>query len=303
MSKFTKVSLMLLVFLVSGAAVFAQQYELSNEQERIAAEQMLEQEHGPTVVVPPSQGSRAIGDDCSDPIIVTLPNDLPYSDVNYTCGRGNNYDATCLGLYDGGEDIIYQIVVTSQIELEFTFDPQGTTWTGFALLDDCPDVGTCIAYQTGSSGTTPKVLTEVLDPGTYYLMADTWPSPACIPTFSLNITEVIPPPPLDPIAAFPYMEDFEAGAFPSTMQAEDAPQSHIVVSSDAAYNSDYGSLFDGGAATGWSGGSTSTTYDQAFNTNTDHIASINMLVEPDGTAGQLLMEFDLKGNYGFGANY
>ncbi|MDZ7742105.1 MAG: carboxypeptidase regulatory-like domain-containing protein [Bacteroidota bacterium] len=303
MSKFTKVSLMLLVFLVSGAAVFAQQYELSNEQERIAAEQMLEQEHGPTVVVPPSQGSRAIGDDCSDPIIVTLPNDLPYSDVNYTCGRGNNYDATCLGLYDGGEDIIYQIVVTSQIELEFTFDPQGTTYTGFALLDDCPDVGTCIAYQTGSSGTTPKVLTEVLDPGTYYLMADTWPSPACIPTFSLNITEVIPPPPLDPIAAFPYMEDFEAGDFPSTMQAEDAPSSHIFVSSDAAYNSSYGSLFDGGATLNWSGGSTSTTYDQAFNTNTDHIASINMLVEPDGTAGQLLMEFDLKGNYSFGANY
>ncbi len=303
MSKFTKVSLMLLVFLVSGAGVFAQQYELSNEQERIAAEQMLEKEHGPTVVVPPSQGSRATGDDCSDPIVVTLPNDLPYSDVNYTCGRGNTYDATCMGSYDGGEDIIYQIVVTSQIELEFTFDPQGTTWTGIALMDDCPDVGTCIDYVTGSSGTTPKVITEVLDPGTYYFMADTWPSPACIPTFSLSIAEVIPPPPLDPIAAFPYMEDFEAGDFPSTMQAVEAPQSHIVVSADAAYNSSYGSLFDGFGATGWSGGSTSTTYDQAFNTNTDHIASINMLVEPDGTAGQLLMEFDLKGNYSFGANY
>ena len=58
----------------------------------------------------------ATGDGCSDPIIVTLPSGLPYSDTGQTtCGRGDSCSVTCLGSYDGGEDIIYKITVTSNV--------------------------------------------------------------------------------------------------------------------------------------------------------------------------------------------
>ena len=51
--------------------------------------------------------SAATGDDCTDPIIINLPGDLPFSDLRQTnCGRLDDYDATCMGYYDGGEDII-----------------------------------------------------------------------------------------------------------------------------------------------------------------------------------------------------
>jgi hypothetical protein len=42
-------------------------------------------------------------------------------------------------------------------------------------------------FVTGSSGTTDKVIEAILDPGMYYIMIDTWPSPTCIPAFDLTI--------------------------------------------------------------------------------------------------------------------
>jgi hypothetical protein len=133
------------------------------------------------------------GDSCALPLNVTLPADLPYSDLGQTtCGRGYNYADTCLGSYDGGEDIIYEITVTSAVDVDIVMDPLGTTWTGMALDDVCPPDATCIAMSTGSTGirTIPCVH---LEPGVYYLMIDTWPTPYCIPSFNLTITVCQPP--------------------------------------------------------------------------------------------------------------
>jgi|GEM_PF-1689791 len=135
------------------------------------------------------------GDNCDDPMVVNLPADLPYTDAGQTnCGRGNDYDATCLGSYDGGEDMIYQVNVTSAVAVDITMDPKGTTWTGMALDDDCPlDPSTCLYKSTGSSGS--RILSNVqLDPGTYYIMIDTYPTPDCIPDFDLTITAYTGPP-------------------------------------------------------------------------------------------------------------
>ncbi len=69
-----------------------------------------------------------------------------------------------------------------------TLDPSGTTYTGIGLDDACPfDPSTCLAIATGSSGTTLKVIEASLAVGTYWIMIDTWPSPACIPSFDLYI--------------------------------------------------------------------------------------------------------------------
>jgi hypothetical protein len=134
--------------------------------------------------------AKATGDNCSDPIIVTLPAQLPYNDLNqYTCGRGNDYDATCLGYYDGGEDIIYRLDVTSTVFVDIVLDPKGTTWTGIALDAACPPGSPCLAYHTNSGGGAHGIYGYTLTPGTYYIMIDTWPTPDCIPHFDLTITE------------------------------------------------------------------------------------------------------------------
>ncbi|UCD94738.1 MAG: dockerin type I repeat-containing protein [Candidatus Zixiibacteriota bacterium] len=129
------------------------------------------------------------GDNCAWPIDVKLPGDMPYSDLNqYTCGRGNHYDATCLGSYDGGEDIIYWLDVSEACDVDIMLDPKGTTYTGILIDNVCPAGDPCIAFHK-NSGSDPHGITGLhLEPGSYYVMVDTWPSPDCIPDFDLTIT-------------------------------------------------------------------------------------------------------------------
>ncbi len=138
----------------------------------------------------PSAGATT-GDDCTDPILVKLPDDLPYADIGQqTCGRGNTYSETCLGYYDGGEDIIYSLDVGATMTFDIVLDPKGTTYSGMLLDGSCPaDPSTCIAKVTGSSSDPKGFYGIELTPGIYYIMIDTWPSPACIPDFDLTITE------------------------------------------------------------------------------------------------------------------
>jgi hypothetical protein len=144
--------------------------------------------HGPTMVVENGSG-RAIGDDCTNPIVIGA---LPYTDANTTCGRGNTYDATCLGYYDGGEDIIYQLVLTETKTIKFTMTTTDT-WTGMLVTDACPPGATCIATATNVSagGVT---ITQQLAAGTYYIMMDTWPTPNCIAAFNFTVEDYTPQP-------------------------------------------------------------------------------------------------------------
>jgi hypothetical protein len=152
-----------------------------------------EMQHGPTVVVPEAQGgSRAVGDDCTNPIIISS---LPYTATAQTnCGRLNDYAATCLGNYDGGEDIIYRLDLATATVVDIVMNPGATTWTGILIDDACPpDPATCIATNSGSSGTR-QLFGVALAAGSYYIMVDTWPTPTCIPAFDLTITVGTPYP-------------------------------------------------------------------------------------------------------------
>ncbi len=132
------------------------------------------------------------GDNCADPEKIDLPGGLPYANSNMTCGRGNDYSETCLGSYDGGEDIVYEITVTSPITVDIKLDPLGTTWTGMTVDDMCPPDGSCLVVKTNGGSSAPmSALGVVLAPGTYYLMVDTWPTPDCVPAFNLAITESV----------------------------------------------------------------------------------------------------------------
>jgi len=130
------------------------------------------------------------GDNCAAPIVVKLPDDMDYTDINYTCDRQNFYDETCLGSYDGGEDILYALDVDGTITVDITLDPMGTTYAGMALGTTCPPGDPCLVSETNGSSSAPFKLEGVeLTTGMYYLMIDTWPAPDCIPEFTLTITE------------------------------------------------------------------------------------------------------------------
>jgi hypothetical protein len=159
------------------------------------------------------------GNDCSDPIVVTIPDDLPYVDAGQTtCERINDYDMTCLGYYDGGEDIIYELTVTMGIVVDILLDPLGIAWTGICIDNVCPPGDPCMYSSTSSSGDPHGLYGVPLEPGTYYIMVDTWPSPDCIPAFDLTITEACvvecPPdgiPEGEPICYDGYEDQFNSG--------------------------------------------------------------------------------------------
>jgi len=132
------------------------------------------------------------GSKCSNAIVVGA---FPYEALNQTnCGYGNFYSETCLGSYDGGDDILYQFTLTSTKDVVITVNPNGTDWAGILLASDCPPVN-CVDFKTNGSATTPMVISKRLEAGTYYVMVDTWPTPNCIPSFDLTITAQDPPPP------------------------------------------------------------------------------------------------------------
>lgn len=191
MKTFTKTCVLALVLFFSTSLV-AQQ-SMKNQIGTKAPDKMelIQLKHGPTVEVPykPSGSTKATGDDCTDPFIVTLP----YSGLNHTtAGALNDYDNTCLNDFDGGEDVIYEMTLASETTILVTLDPKGTKHAGIALNDDCFDSpsSVCLALATDTWGDGLEMsFTITLDAGTYYFMVDTWPNPTSIPDYDLTIIE------------------------------------------------------------------------------------------------------------------
>ena len=150
--------------------------------------------YGLMVTVPIIGG--CTGDDCNDPIQLSFPEDLPYLKTNqYTCNRLDDYGAgeMCSGYgYGDGEDLVYQFNVSSMTEIEITIEPKGTTWSYVEIRDECqPPNGNCIYHFENSSGSAYVSDIVTLNPGTYFMLIDTWPTPSCIPDFDITIEQVI----------------------------------------------------------------------------------------------------------------
>ncbi|MCK4658265.1 MAG: hypothetical protein KAV82_01980 [Phycisphaerae bacterium] len=136
------------------------------------------------------------GNTCDMPLVVRLPEDmgsnLVYVDLNTTCGRRNDYDDTCLDYYDGGEDVIYELIVSSALLVLIELDPMSSEWTGMAIDDTCPLSDPCMGSSTNDASFPHFIDVVLLSEGTYYLMIDTWPPPDCIPQYELTISLVLP---------------------------------------------------------------------------------------------------------------
>jgi len=141
------------------------------------------------------------GQTCANPVNVTLPPATwPYTNTNTTCGMVNDYSGstTCLGIYDGGEDIIYKLTVTQAVTVILSLT-SNSSYVGMCIDNSCPPDLTCLGLCTtyGSGCTINNVALAV---GTYYIMIDTWPSPTCIPQFTLTIDQSGGPQPGDECA-------------------------------------------------------------------------------------------------------
>ncbi|MCP4251537.1 MAG: hypothetical protein GY778_31250 [bacterium] len=135
----------------------------------------------------------APGDDCTNPKPITVSSqNLPVTDSDTTCGRGDDYQNTCLGGYDAGEDIIYELDVAAAFDVQVMLDPKGTPFTGIAIDTVCPPGDPCLAYSTNTAAS-PHGFCVHLEPGTYYIMIDTFTDMWCIPEFDLSIALGSPP--------------------------------------------------------------------------------------------------------------
>ena len=186
MKPLLKFFISVVVLLLATGLTFSQKTLNSISNQAPTKAEILNAIHGPTAIVAnQAKDSIAVGDDCSSPILV---NTFPFSDVGQTtCGRVNDYDATCLNDFDGGEDIVYQIDLVDPTTLYFLLDPKGTKNTGIALSEVCPGETVCL-YTSADFDGVPHGFTATLAAGTYFLMVDTWPNPTCIPVFDLFIT-------------------------------------------------------------------------------------------------------------------
>ena len=127
--------------------------------------------------------SSTVGNRCDDPIII---GSLPYTNVNTTCGRGNDYSNTCLGDYDSREDIVYKLVVNEVTMVDFAISST-TPWVGMLLTQECPIGNNCITTTPGG-GSGNKTMSAIVDAGSYYLMIDA--VTACINQFTITINSV-----------------------------------------------------------------------------------------------------------------
>lgn len=115
--------------------------------------------------------------------VVNIPS-LPYTSTGRTtCGKGNELNSSNVGscgssIYFNGEDEIFVFTPTASGQITITQSNTGSQSVGIMLFAGCPFSSACLAYS--QSSTSPKTICVNVSAGTtYYLVADSWPSPSC----------------------------------------------------------------------------------------------------------------------------
>ncbi|MBP7808180.1 MAG: T9SS type A sorting domain-containing protein [Bacteroidia bacterium] len=122
---------------------------------------------------------------------------LPYSTSGTTCGSGNDLTTANVSTsgcsstsYFTGEDQVFVFTPTTNGNITINLTSTGT-WTGLMLYNTCPlscsGSSGCVGSSTSSTGN--KSLVVCVNAGTtYYLILDSFASPACNPYSSLTIS-------------------------------------------------------------------------------------------------------------------
>ena len=117
---------------------------------------------------------------------------IPFSATGLTtCGQGNNYSSNdaCNSNYLNGDDYVFEYTPTINQTLDITVSNHAG-WTGWFVTQGCPDVGSCIASETGSGTGALNNLASLSAGVTYYIVVSTYPTPQCT-SFDISIDEVV----------------------------------------------------------------------------------------------------------------
>ncbi|MCO5256200.1 MAG: fibronectin type III domain-containing protein [Lentimicrobium sp.] len=128
------------------------------------------------------------GSTCDNPYPITLPL-VDFS--GNTSTMGDDYSSTWItpnSLYMNGDDMVFEFTLT---EAGYLGGSMTTTdsYLGLFILEDCPDpVSPAAVLRSATSSGTSVTLTEILlQPGTYFAIVSSWPSPQSI-EFILNLS-------------------------------------------------------------------------------------------------------------------
>ncbi len=144
--------------------------------------------------------AQAPGNNCASFVNLTLPavGASITTGAQTTCGRVGDFPAGFSSVntsYGGGEDGVYRITVPAGGgNYTFSFPASGATWKILSIHTACPPSTTNTVGGFATGGGTSGSTTLNLAAGTYFIIIDTWPTPAC-GGFTLNITRNVPPNP------------------------------------------------------------------------------------------------------------
>lgn len=135
---------------------------------------------------------------CSVPGSECVPNtvigSLPYVQTGFnTSGAGDDFDNSdaCASYYMDGDDYVFTYTPAADVCVNIALT-NTSTWVGLFVTQGCPTTGTCVAYNTNSSGN-PSVQDVYLTGGVeYFITVSTNPSPQTTP-FDISVTACPPP--------------------------------------------------------------------------------------------------------------
>lgn len=149
----------------------------------------------------------ALATTCPNATLIPASPTMPYTVSSIVCGTTNNMTYTTVtnicgsSAYYGGLESVYVWTPTANYS-GVTIAYSGQSWSGIMLYAGCPTSGgTCIGNSQGSSTAKTLSVSGTINAGTtYYIVFDTWPSPAspCTGSFTLNGTVTSPATPPTP---------------------------------------------------------------------------------------------------------
>lgn len=130
------------------------------------------------------------GSTCSNPVTI---GSLPYNQTGQTTfGFGDDYSSSnaCSSSYMNGDDFVYEYTPTANETVNVTLSNTGS-YVGVFITDGCPNTGTCVDFNTNSSGNPSLTGVSLTAGNTYYIIISTWPAPQST-AFDINIVALAP---------------------------------------------------------------------------------------------------------------
>lgn len=133
---------------------------------------------------------RPAGSTCGNPYPVTLP---LVDFAGNTDGMGDDYSSTWItpnSSYLNGDDMVFEFTLSAPGYLSGDLTSPDS-WIGLFILDDCPNLATpaAVLKSATSSGSEASFTDFLLQPGTYFAIVSSFPSPQSI-EFTLNLSVV-----------------------------------------------------------------------------------------------------------------